>query len=74
MLMFTSDQLGLQPILEQLARFIKKSMQFDQSDIASDITALTLSVDGPSEVLFRWNFSKDKNKFHFHLRFLFSVK
>ena len=39
------DQLGLQPILERLAWLIKKSKQFDQSDIASLIAMLT--VNGP---------------------------
>ena len=45
-----SDQLRLQPILEWLTWFIiKKSKQFNHSDIASDIAALTLtlSVNGP---------------------------
>ena len=39
-----SDQLGLQPILERLTWFIKKSKQFNQSDIASYITTLTLTT------------------------------
>ena len=44
-----SDQLGLQPILEQLTWFIKKSKQFNQNNITGDMTALTLTlnIDGP---------------------------
>ena len=40
---------GCNPFLERLAWFIKKSKQFNQSDIASDIAAvmLTLSVNLP---------------------------
>ena len=33
---------GCNPVLERIAWFIKKSKQFNQSDIASDIAALTL--------------------------------
>ena len=42
--------MGLQPSLERLTQFIiKKSKQFNQSDIDSDFAALTLtfSVTGP---------------------------
>ena len=43
-----SDPLGLQPIfLDWLPWFIKKSKQFNQNDIAIDIAALTLTVNGP---------------------------
>ena len=38
------DQLVFQPILEQLALFIRKSKQFNQIDITSDIAALTVRV------------------------------
>ena len=40
---------GFNPFLERLPWFIKKSKQFNQSDIASKIAALTLtiSVNGP---------------------------
>ena len=43
-----SDQLGLQPILELLAWLIKKYKEFNQSEIASHMEALTLmlSVNG----------------------------
>ena len=37
-----SGQLGMQPILEWLARFIKKSKQFNHNDITSEIATLTL--------------------------------
>ena len=44
-----SYQLGLQPIFEGLAWFVKKYKQFNKSDIVSDIAALTptISVNGP---------------------------
>ena len=44
-----SDQLGLQPILEQLTWFIKKSKQFNQNNITGDMIALapTLNINGP---------------------------
>ena len=39
-----SDQLGLRPNLDLLTWFIKKSKQFNQSDISSHILALTLAI------------------------------
>ena len=44
-----SDQLGLQTIFGVISWFIKKSKQFNQSNIANDITALTLTpnANGP---------------------------
>ena len=46
-----SDQLGLQPFLESLTWFIKKSKQLNLSDIASDIAALGPVQMVPNEAL-----------------------
>ena len=44
---------GYNPFLEQLAWFIKKSKQFILNDIASDITALTLTLSRHAFTKFR---------------------
>ena len=45
---------GYNPLLEQLAGFIKKYKQFIQSDITSDIVALTLILSTEGCATFNW--------------------
>ena len=52
---------GCNPFLEEIAWFINKSKQFNQSDIANDIALmLTLSVNRPLRVCIEISLSIDQ--------------